>query len=142
VGGKSIQELIHAVPEIVTGRYIVNASFDSGPLSLSAEEKQAGWKNLESLALSPKITSVRQVPYHQYDERYIFENPPLESMLEDIEVFINFGGFSLIGEFVDEIQKRFWLQMMRLKPESYLAEGDNLIFVTKNRDIFRRISSA
>jgi hypothetical protein len=111
---KCIPDLLQAVPEIVTGRYIVNTSFDSGPLSLSAKEKEAGWKNLKSLALSPKITDLRQVPYHQYDEWYVYEDQPPESMLEDIEVFINYGGFSLAGEFLEEFQERFWRQMRKL----------------------------
>jgi len=137
---KNLLELLQAFPEIVTGKYLVNTSFDSGRLSLSAEELEQGWKRHRSVSLSPKISRVRQVPYHQYDEWYLYSEQPAESTLEDIEVFINNYRFSLAEGFIPEIQNRFWRQMETLKPESYLAEGDNLVFATNQKDIFRRVS--
>lgn len=41
--GTSIRDLLHRYPELVLGLYLVNTSFDSGPLTLSDDELEQGW---------------------------------------------------------------------------------------------------
>jgi len=55
-------------PEIVIGKYLVNTSYDSGFLTLSPEEEIIGWRRIGTLAHSPKIESVDQIPHDTFDE--------------------------------------------------------------------------
>ncbi len=130
-----LSDLISGLPQIVTGKYLVNTSFDSGALTLRDEEIKQGWSN-DELALSPPIQDVSDIPQCHYDEWYIFNSP---MTFEDYEVFVNYYVFSL-EDFLTELQERFWKQIARLSPETYLAEGDFLICVTKNESLFNQIS--
>jgi hypothetical protein len=69
------------------------------------------------------------------------------------EVFINYAVFSLSdpkelfprwnAEMIDarrKEQERFWQQLIELAPESYLAEGEQLIFVTRNQTLFAAVA--
>ena len=58
---------------------------------------------------------------------------------ENYEVFINYWKFSL-EDFLIDFQNRFWKQIEHLSPETYLAEGDYLICVTKNESLYNQIS--
>ena len=79
---------------------------------------------------------VASIPYDQYDEWYIFITP---TTFENYEVFVNYGGFSLHDSEFEEMQERFWQQLEYIAPESFLAEGDNLIYVTKDFSLFKQI---
>ena len=127
--GMFLPDLLSHSPQLVAGRYLINTSFDSGPLDLSAEEVNRGWRKHKGLALSPPIVDVSDIPYDQYDEWYIFTTP---ATFDHYEVFVNYGGFSLHNPAFAEKQQRFWRQLTRLGPETYLADGDNLICVTRN----------
>jgi hypothetical protein len=124
-----LRDLVAAVPKIVLDHYLVNATFDSGPLLLSEDEKKAGWHSTGALAFSPKILDVASIPSDQFDEWLIFLQP---AAVATWIPFINYLDFSLAdphGAYKDE----FWRFLEELQPESYLAEGTNLIFVTRDR---------
>jgi hypothetical protein len=129
-------DLLSAFPQIVLGKYLVNTSFDSGSLSLVQEEIEQGWRKHKELTLSPPIKEVSLIPKDQYDEWYVFSSP---TTFENYEVFVNYGGFSL-QDFLVEIQERFWQQLERLAPESFLSEGEHLICVTRNESLFNQVS--
>lgn len=129
-------DLLSAFPQVVLGKHLVNTSFDSGSLTLAPEEIEQGWRKHNELALSPPIADVSLIPKDQYDEWYVFASPPT---FENYEVFVNYGGFSL-HDFLVEHQERFWRQIERLAPESYLAEGDNLICVTRNEPLYNQVA--
>jgi hypothetical protein len=107
-------------------------------LSLSPEEVSRGWHKHNKLALSPLIGDVSEVPLCHYSEWYIFPSPVT---FDDYEDFINYGGYSLELPDFGELRERFWRQLERLAPESFLAEGDNLICVTKDADLFHQLSA-
>ena len=65
---------------------------------------------------------------------------PSPVTFDDYQAFINYGGFSLALPDFSELQKGFWRQLERLAPQSFLAEGDNLICVTKDGDLFDQLS--
>jgi hypothetical protein len=132
-----LNDFLNAYPQIVLDKYLVNSSFDSGSLSLTPEELEQGWQKYNELALSPRIKNISDIPGNGYDEWYIFEMP---NQFDNYEVFVNYGGFSLYDSDFAEIHKRFWWQLPLIKPTSYLAEGDNLIFVTKDNSLFEQVS--
>lgn len=128
-------DLLSTFPQLVLGKHLVNTSFDSGSLTLAPEEIEQGWRKHNELALSPPIADVSLIPKDHYDEWYVFASP---TTFEDYEVFVNHGSFSL-HDFLVEIQERFWRQLERLAPESFLAEGEHLICATKNESLFNQI---
>ena len=87
-----LYDLIRAFPGSVSGKYLVNTSFDSGALSLSEEDAQNGWSRQGEYTYSPVLTDIQTFPYYQYDEWYVFE---CQTLLDNIEVFIIYWGFSL-----------------------------------------------
>ena len=149
-----LHELLTEIPSLVVGRYITVTSFDSGPLRLSEEEILAGWISKDSIAYSPLVTDPHNMPHDQYDEWYVFQN---RITIGSPEVFVNLSAFGLRSpdyllenieptwdrnlanrqsEFIAQYQERFWSQLARIQPESYLAEGDNLICVTRNKTTY------
>ena len=108
----------------------------------------AGWQVAGDTAISPIVRSPSDVPTdNSYDEWYVYEAAPA---LSAVEVFINYGAFSLRDPsehsqtdaisrgsvewlaWLRDAQNRFWNQLLRLNPESYLADGDNVICVTRS----------
>jgi hypothetical protein len=128
----SLGALAMAVPELLRDRFVLVTSFDSGPLRLTNDEIASGWRQAGSLAVSPKSPSPSSLPLAEWGEWFVFEEIP---SLRSPEVFVNYGGFSLRPNPENEWQQaalqRFWGQMAEWCPESYLAEGDNLICVTQ-----------
>ena len=131
-GDLSLGALVEAVPELVRDRFVVVTSFDSGPLRLSPEDIASGWQQCGSLAVSPKSPATRALQLGEWDEWFVFDKTP---GVRSPEVFINYGGFSLRpdpeNEWHQAALERFWDQLAEWWPESYLAEGDNLICVTR-----------
>jgi hypothetical protein len=152
-----LADLLDAFPDIARQRYVVVTSFDSGPFQPDNDELRAGWSVHGTLAYSPKITSINALPIDQFDEWYIFPEP---TILVNAEVFINNVVFSLrdpdehfpAGEYAiygmprhefvvsrRTEQERFWNQIQMFAPESYVAEGDLLLFVTCNMELYTHI---
>jgi hypothetical protein len=130
-------ELVSAVPRIVAGKFVIITSFDSGPFIPSDDLKIKGWSLKSGLAYSPQITQPDDLPRDQYDEWYIL---PARREIDPPEVFINYDCFQLRYYAADierhGLLQRFWLQLERLQPESYLAEGGALIFVTRDAGLY------
>ena len=130
-------ELVSAVPQIVAGKFVVITSFDSGPFIPPDDLKIKGWILKSGLAYSPQIAHPDDLPRDQYDEWYILSS---RRDIDSPEVFINYDAFRLRYYAADitlhGYLERFWLQMERLQPESYLAEGDSLIFVTRDTGLY------
>src|SRR5216684_3592875 len=98
---------IWTLPELVLrfhrGLRICITSFDSGSLVLTKEELEQGWTTHRGVSISPPVEATLAIPHDQYDEWYILENPPFPE--NDIEVFVNYGAFSLVAP--TEIYKTF-----------------------------------
>jgi hypothetical protein len=149
----SLGELVKRCPEIVLGYYIAITAFDSGPLKLSEDEQKRGWREESPVAWSPKVSSTDILPRGGYDEWYVFSSP---SSFKPQQIFVNLGiqlkdpsyllenleptwdrvGLIANIERIHEIQSRFWSQLISIQPESYLADGDKLILVTSNSELF------
>jgi hypothetical protein len=120
------------------------SSFDSGPLRLTDDELAVGWTMQGTVAVSPSLNTVLEIPYDCFDEWYILNSP---EVIGDVKVFVNYVGFSLSaspGDFGDSADLRswFWEQLERIRPESYVAMGDNDIVVSRNRLLVQAVLAA
>lgn len=126
-------------PDLVVGRFLVNTSFDSGFLSLSREEESQGWFMIGTLAHSPQIQSVSQVPHDQYDEWLAFETQP---RVTDFETLVNFLEFNPIDFTWKEKLERFWEQLGKLQPLHLIGENGTSYIVTRDAALASRIMAA
>ena len=126
-----LSELLRRVPQIVLGRFLVNTSFDSGSIHLSDPERAAGWRSNGTLTFSPRIRDVAAIPSDQFDEWLVFTEPP---QLTDWNPFVNYCGFSIANP-NDSFQEDLWSALNSHKPQCYLSEGTNLIFITRDKQL-------
>jgi len=129
-------------------------SFDSGPLILSQDEVANGWSTHGGLTISPPLKVGFSIPHDQYDEWLLVNHADFEKA--EIEVFVNYGGFTLVPpdeisdptydknmlQWLPPLQERFWLQMKRVRPESYAALGDNDIVASRNERFIQGVREA
>jgi len=153
-GDYSLGDLLEQCPEIVLGRYVAITAFAGSPLTPTQGERALGWRQDGRVAWSPKVLPPSFPPYEGSDEWYVFHSP---ASFEPREIFVNLGKFGLHdpdyllenreptwdrGLLVAEIernqgiQERFWSQLALIQPESYLADGYELIFATSNQELF------
>jgi hypothetical protein len=162
---RDITSLLRLCPEVVLDKFIAITRIDSGSLRLTDQEKAEGWWTSDAgrvfqgsswgppeyrddwkVAYSPRITSIHGLPNEThneccagYDEWYVFEQPVEAG---EIESFVNWGGYRLYDPDFEWCADRFWNQMMRLTPESYIADGTVFTFVTRNSVLFPSVLSA
>lgn len=147
-------DILQLCPEVVLGKYIAIMSIDSGPLVPTDEERSAGWQSRGQIAYSPKVESVENLPRADYDEWYIFDSPADlgtshlgENIFEvprdqgHVSVLVNYC-FALDRPEMKDLVTMFWQQIAWIRPESYIADGDYLNFVTMNRPLFAKVLDA
>ena len=145
-------DLLQLCPEIVLGKYVAVTSIDSGPLVPNEKETAAGWESRNRIAYSPKVDQVKNLPRDWYDEWYIFVDPVdlgtshlQENIFEvphergHVSVFVNYGGFALDRAEMKDLASLFWDQLEWIRPESYIADGDFLNFVTLDKTLFATV---
>ncbi len=128
----SLGSLLSDVPQIVLGHYLVNTSSDSASLTLSDVEKSTGWRSVGELTYSPLVTDVNTIRHEQFEEWLVFKSPTKVSSWEAV---VNFCGLSLTDRSYDWIHAKLWGQLERFHPESFLAQGERLIFITRNAQL-------
>ena len=133
------------------------SSFDSGPFHPTIDEIREGWTKQGNIALSPPLRAGIEVPHDGYDEWYIFDEQ--SSPAWSPEVFVNTGGFTVVPvedierrrdrtweahalDWLIPVQERFWNQMARVRPISYVAMGESDVVVTRNRELASRLRTA
>jgi len=157
---RPLAHLLKTCLEIVVDNFVVVTSLDSAALQLSSQQVDEGWAREGRLAISPKIADAKELSFEWFDEWYIFDEPTLPT---DVEVFVNYGTFSLgdplqtiatiyIGtdarkvagmvEGALELQRKFWAQIERIKPKSFMANGNSFIFVTRDSGLFYKVTRA
>lgn len=146
--------LVEDIIESHIGMFLHIASFEGDPISPTEEAIKQGWQLLGKIMVSPPIDSKMEVPYDGFDEWYFFEEPT--KLPDDIEIFINYGNFSLVPvdqqleefdptwesdslDWLRPIQQRFWSQASKLNPETYVSIGDKDIIVTKNGHLLDKL---
>jgi hypothetical protein len=106
--------------------------------------------------VSPPLSPGVYIPSDGYDEWCILREAPTE--IREYEVFVNWGGFTLVSpkeiystfdptwdkhglDFLAPLQERFWAQIARDGPESYIASGDNDVVVSQSREFIDAVAS-
>ena len=156
-----ITDLLRLCPDVVLHRYLAVTSIDSGALHLTEEERHRGWWTAEEgrifrglpdgaredrddwrIAYSPCLDSIHGLPNetHEeccsgFDEWYVFERA---IPVGDIETFVNWG-LRLYDPSWKWLIDRYWEQIARLAPESYIAEGAVFTFATRNAALFTSV---
>lgn len=148
VSPEELQGLPSLVVEHHEHRILAITSFDSGPLVPSEEEEKVGWTAKDKVMYSPPLKVGLEIPNSEYDEWYI--GPELALPCSDLEIFVNYFGFSLVPpeelfkedqasqeneslEVLTSIQSRFWAQIQKVNPETFVAYGGNDIVVSRNK---------
>jgi hypothetical protein len=130
-------DLVSAVPQIVLGKHVVITSFDSGPFVPSEKETKRGWALKSGIAYSPEVLRANDLPHGEFDEWYVF---PSRKEIDSPEVFVNYSGFRLRYYAADVethgLLERFWEQLKRLHPESYVADGEALVLATREKSLY------
>jgi hypothetical protein len=156
--------LIKLCPRSLANKYVAVTSLDSGPMSLTDEEKSLGWHSRNGIAYSPQITlsedgHLKGVSAGQcggYDEWYVLEAPHdlgalcdgnvFESELQAGKIwsFVNYDdGFALHNPEMSDLTSLFWKQLDRIQPESFIADGGTFMtFVSRNESIFAATCNA
>lgn len=145
-------DLLQLCPEVVQGKYVAVTSIDSGELIPTEQETAAGWQRREKIAYSPKIRNQEELPRGGWDEWYIFNAPTdlgISHLAENIfEVPLQEGHLSVLVNYcfalhpperAKGLADLFWPQLVRIRPESYVADNDYLTFVTMNKTFFARV---
>jgi hypothetical protein len=148
-------DLFRICPEVVLGKYIAITSIDSRPLVPTDEEKSGGWESRGEIEYSPKVENVRSLPRADYDEWYIFASPAdlgtnhlgdnvfeVTPQRGHVNVFVNHGGFALDRPEMKDLTNLFWQQIEWIQPESYMADGNYLNFVSANKTLFAIVRDA
>lgn len=154
---------LDSCPNVVPGKYLAVVGFDGSTLQLTEQGIRDGWSTAEDgkvfrgtswgppeyrddwkVAYSPRLTSIHALPSqiqndHGFHEWYIFEGP---APAGEMEAFVNWVGFRLYDPRFQWCADRFWEQMGRLRPESYIADGTIFTFATRNSALFAKVLEA
>lgn len=156
-----VREMIRALPEL-TGQFHLDqhlciTAFDSGPIKPSDDERAIGWRLVEDVMVSPRVTGDLVIPCDTHDEWYLFRTLP--DSFGITERYVNYGTFNLADprelarsqdptwdrtsyDWLIPLQERFWDNLERLNPCSCVASGDADIVVTTNEVFAERILEA
>jgi len=142
-----IYDVLQVCPAVVANKNIVITSSDSGPLQPTHQEMQRGWKVYGRSIHIPVGDNVSTIPFEIFDEWYIFSSDAPE---RDYKIFVNYDWFTLgpaqplysrRGTAFDlkRMQRWFWQEIERVSPESYLACGNRLKFITRQPEQFNHV---
>ena len=77
---------------------------------------------------------IADVPHDQFEEWLVFAAP---TEIQSWEALVNYSGISLTNPICDSLHERLWSQIESVRPESYLADGDRLIFITRSQELHK-----
>lgn len=147
----TLRDILNSCPSVLQNKYLAIICFDSGPLGLVDEERELGWYEKNNVAFSPKLKDdiIACLPTEQHDQWCLFTTPTEISGMTD---FVNYGGFTLVSrrqelvevdptwdkvgiekqiEYHEQLVGKFWDEVSTINPTNLIADGDNLIFVSK-----------
>lgn len=138
-----LDDLLRLCPEIVLDKYIAITSTDSGSFFPTTEQVSSGWTIRNGIAYSPSIKVVETLPREGWDEWYVFDAPadlggmaaqrsnPFVASLSRGEVyaFINYNDLGLHLPDHSGIARYFWKQFDWIRPQSYIGESGNYLFI-------------
>ena len=135
----SLADLLQHVPELVLGQRVAVASCDSGPFKPSTDDIENGWTVHGTIAISPTVQSILELPTPGFDEWYVYDgDPPTTHHVN----FVNQFGFSPLDMTCEQTSK-FWEQVRRVRPLHLLGAGTPTMFlVTRDESIYLRAANA
>ncbi len=142
-----IHDVLQVCPEVVTRKNIAITSFDPKKLRPVEEQWLRECRVAGSALYLPSVNDAEALPYHVFDEWYIFSSALEEKTLKR---FLNYEWFTLgpaqvlysrhnLAWDVKRMRRLFWQEMEQAYPESYLAHGNRLMFVTRNSRYFSSV---
>jgi hypothetical protein len=155
-----LEDVVAASRPYFESRAMAVTAADSGPLVCPGGGLPPGWTSTGRVTLL--APSVGPPPSYEWDEWYLFPVPHAPERFAAVEVFVNYSNFglsepeALLGpshreddpvarrravECVTAMQGRFWEQLTRLGPETFIAFGDRLVVVTKDRSLFDKATA-
>lgn len=152
-----LDTLLRLCPQALLSKYVAVTSLDSGPLHLNDEEVSSGWQTRNDIAYSPRIQSAEKLAHGEcggFDEWYVFEAPAdlgqvvsgniFEASLLPgrVAIFVNYGGFGFHDSVMQSLTDLFWRQLEWINPESYIADGTLLNFVSRDKGLFATVFRA
>jgi hypothetical protein len=141
------QDVLQVCPEVVLGKHLVITAFDAGRITAVEQESLRTWRVEGSALYVPPPVDLLEVPYDAFSEWFIFEDVPGKQRLES---FMGSSWFTLgpclSGNAdratqweIKRTQRAFWQVLESANPQSYLACGNRLIFVTRNDPYFTAV---
>jgi hypothetical protein len=159
-----LEALLGLCPQLVLDKYLAVTSRDSGPLTLSDNERGAGWISRGGIAYSPQIESVEGLlhlgvdRFPGFDEWYVFNAPVdlgealagniFEAPLVGpgrVAVFVNYyvSPVDDLDPSHKALTNLFWKQLEWIRPESYIADGGTcLTVVSSDKALFATLRRA
>ena len=140
--------ILRLCPEIVLGKFAAITSVDGGVVRLVESQLAEGWLSVDGVAYSPRIDAIADIPHQYdgpdcvgYDEMYLFieateigqlargnvfsdEARPRDGR---VSVFASYASFAFFDPAAEALVELFWPQLLRLSPESYLADCDQCV---------------
>lgn len=149
-----LPSLLEVVTENHIGQRLCVTAFDSGPITPSSEETALGWTLRDDVMISPPLTTGCTIPCGEFDEWYIFRDLP--DSLFGAERFVNYSGFNLADpkllaasqdptwdraafDSLIPLQVRFWKELDRVMPSTYIGRGDYDVVVTSMPGFAKRM---
>jgi hypothetical protein len=147
------QDVLQLCPEAVLGKHLVITAFDSTKITTVEQGPLRAWRVEGSALYVRPPADLLDIPYDVFNEWFVFTAAPAQQKLES---FMSSNWFTLgpclSGNAdratqweIKRTQRAFWQLLESASPESYLACGNRLIFVTRNDTFFtavlRRISA-
>ena len=149
VSDQAIWQLHDLVPNFHIARRLCITAFDSGVIYATDVDLALGWTMHGDIMVSPLIDRNLDIPNDEYSEWYILDQP--DALQSEFEVFVNYWNFTLMSieernstfdptwertlpgdEWLVEAQGRFWSQLLRIHPETFIASGRNTVIASSN----------
>ncbi|MFZ6713095.1 hypothetical protein [Undibacterium sp. TC9W] len=132
----SLTTLIQRCPELVLGRQVAIAACDGGSYQPDQAKMARDWVVHNTLAVSPRVQDIADLPTPGFDEWYVYEAEPPR---EQHAVSVNHFGFSVFDE-QSEQARVFWSQVESFQPLHVLGAGAGSMFVlSRDEQIHRQL---
>jgi hypothetical protein len=151
------QPLGRLIASLHVGKRLAIVAFDSGPLRPDPAEQKGGWVVVGPSAVSPPLDATIDIPEAGYDEWYVLDRIP--DLGWNPEIFVNYMNFTLVPpeqlvreqdptwdrrgwDWLEPLQEKFWQQLDRFNPVTYVASSDRVIIVSRSRDVLDSVARA
>lgn len=142
--GLDFNRLVDEFSELFVGKLAAVLAFDGDSLKPTTSEYNRGWKyDHNEIAYSPVLTLGelgQNIFANCYDEWYLFDE---EFIMPNNNIFVTYSGFRLINiessDMMKSLAASFWDRIKTTCPTSFILNGDNFIYGSKNRNEVNRI---